>query len=108
MLAFLALSAAQAPAGAASSSVLIYLEGSEGNLELIASRTFDWEVGESLHLTVSADVIYARMDMRGLEKVASGLDVSGTRYWGNAGLTVGSRVRSDRSPRWYVMFAVYR
>lgn len=106
LLAVLALWAVPADAGAVSSVVSLYLERQEDALELIASRTVDWEVREGWHLTLSADVIYRHAGPRAWHQLATGLDVSGTRYFGGASVTLGSRIRTDQASRWYVLMSV--
>lgn len=107
LLSALVLAALPAHAGPVSIQSSIYVEGGEDKTELVASRTVDWEVRESVHVTVSADVIYRYEAPVDLHRLATGLDVSGTCYVGKMSLTVGGRIRSDQTPRWYFLMTVY-
>ena len=107
LLAFTLLFAAGvAQAGGLSSTTSVYMEYEEDEKSLVASRTINWEIWENWHLTLSADVIYRYVSLTELHRLATGLDVSGTRYWGNTSFTLGHRIRSDRTPGWYFLMTI--
>lgn len=109
LLAFTLLFAAGvAQAGGLSSTTSVYMEYEEDETSLVASRTINWEIRENWHLTLSADVIYRYASLTKLHRLATGLDVSGTRYWGNTSFTLGHRIRSDRTPGWYFLMTISR
>lgn len=104
---FLVALASCASAGSLSSYASLYLEQHQGEMELVVSRTINWEATENWHLTVSGDVIYRYTELTGVSRPIIGLDVSGTRYWGKMSFTLGGRSRMDQAPRWYVLMTVY-
>lgn len=109
LLAFALLTAAGvAQAGGLSSTISVYVEYEEDETSLVTSRTINWEVRENWHLTFSADVIYRYASLTKLHRLATELDVSGTRYWGNTSFTLGHRIRSDRTPGWYFLMTINR